>query len=311
MKAGLDSTFKKVDVKEDYIIGKVIGKGSFSIVSECTHKVTGEICAVKAMSKSKFLDSKQIENEIEILKVSSHQNIIKLIDVYETSDFLYLVMELIRGGELYAEVIDIGPFNEMKAYKIFVQLFEAVQYLHSKNITHRDLKLENILINENLQLKLSDFGLSKKLDPSNIEFMKTRCGTPSYVAPEILLGELYTPSVDLWSLGVILYLMVFCQYPFQANNIYQMYELIISGNIDFPTNVSKDLQDLIRGLMTVDVKDRLTLEGVANHPWMLKYLISTNQAISLIQSLSLSCSAEILTSQTQGESQPQTNILTV
>jgi len=207
------------------------------------------------------------------------------VEVYDNEEYLYLVMELIRGGELDSEVINAGPFNEMKACKIFSQIVEGVKYLHSIRIVHRDLKLENILLNDKLQVKLSDFGLSKILDPSDEEFMKTRCGTPSYVAPEILLGEAYTPAVDLWSLGVILYLMVFAQYPFQATSIHQMYEKIIKRDLYFPSNISLELRDLIEGLLTTEVKDRITLEGIANHPWMWRngssishYIASSNSS---------------------------------
>lgn len=294
------STYRQCDVREDYIIGKEIGKGSFSVVSECTNKRTLERFALKSIEKSKVIECKQIENEIKILKISSHSNIIQLIEVYETKDFLYLVMELIGGGELYGQVIEFGPFNELKTHYIFCQLLEAVKYLHSIHITHRDLKLENILISDNLQLKLSDFGLSKILKPSDIEMMKTRCGTPSYAAPEILMGESYSNAVDLWSLGVVLYLMSYCQYPFFATNIYQMYDLITSGTIVFPdeSESSNDLQDLIRGLLRVDITKRYSLEDVSNHPWITKYSTSNYQT----NSSTIACFST-LRSSTSGESQ--------
>jgi len=267
----LQPTFQARDVRDDYTIGSVVGKGSFSTVNECFHKETGNSFAVKSISKATFRECSQIENELRILKMTRHENVIQLIDVYETDDYLYLVMELIKGGDLFTEISSIGPFNEMKAHSFFCHLFEAIKYLHSINIVHRDLKLENILINDKRQLKISDFGLSKILRPSDEEFMKTRCGTPSYVAPEILLGELYTASVDIWSLGVVLYLMVFSQYPFLSDSIYGMYEQILRGDLEFPSCVSNDLQDLIRGLLTVDTKERLSLQGIANHPWVTKY----------------------------------------
>lgn len=298
------STYKQYDVREDYSIGKDIGKGSFSTVNECTNKSTGERFALKSIEKSKIVECRQIENEIKILKRSSHPNIIQLIEVYETQDFLYIVMELISGGELYGQVLETGPFNEQKVHHLFNQLVEAVKYLHSIHITHRDLKLENILVSDNLQLKLSDFGLSKMFTLSDIEMMKTRVGTPCYVAPEILMGESYTNTVDLWSLGVILYLMSYCQYPFIACNIYQMYELITSGKIEFPeqTESSVDLQDLIRGLLKVDIKERFTLEDIINHPWIAKHSTSTFSQNNLSLSSTITCFSPLRAS-ASGESQ--------
>lgn len=279
---GERTSYKQYDVREDYTIGKDIGKGSFSTVHECTNRISGDRFALKSIEKSKIVECRQIENEIKILKKASHPNIIQLIEVYETKDYLYIVMELISGGELYGQVLETGPFIEMKTHHLFHQLLEAIKYLHSIHITHRDLKLENILISDNLQLKLSDFGLSKMLTLSDTEMMKTRVGTPCYVAPEILMGECYTNAVDLWSLGVILYLMSYCQYPFFASNIYQMYELVTSGKVEFPeqTEISGDLQDLIRGLLKVDSKQRFTLEDVTNHPWTTKYSTSNNLTLS-------------------------------
>eukprot|EP01114_Cavostelium_apophysatum_P019250 TRINITY_DN6151_c0_g1_i2.p1 TRINITY_DN6151_c0_g1~~TRINITY_DN6151_c0_g1_i2.p1 ORF type:complete len:338 (+),score=59.81 TRINITY_DN6151_c0_g1_i2:167-1180(+) len=263
------------DVRLDFTIGQEIGKGSFSVVNECWDKISGRQYAVKTISKERLKECVQIENEILILKKSCHHNVIGLRDVYETEENLYLVMELISGGDLHTEVSDIGPFSEKKAHEIFKQLFDAIRYLHSVHIVHRDLKLENILVsrtNGEPCLKLSDFGLSKILTPSNIEFMRTRCGTPTYVAPEILLGEPYTPSVDIWSMGVVLYVMVCQQYPFHATNLHEMYEMIITGRIqDFPVEISEELKDLISGMLTVDVTERLSISAIAAHPWLRKF----------------------------------------
>jgi len=266
----LETTCFLKDVHVDYFIGQIIGTGSFSTVSECYHKITGETFAVKTISKQTFRNCRQaIENEIRILKKSSHSNIIKLFKIYDNEDYLYLIMELIRGGELFTEISDNGAFTEIRANKIFSQIFDGVKYLHSFNITHRDLKLENILIDSQSRVKLSDFGLSKILEPSDEEFMKTRCGTPCYVAPEILLGENYTSSVDIWSMGVILYVMVYSRYPFQSSCLHSTYESIIHGNFDLPCTVSNELQDLLKGLLKV--KDRFTLDDIANHAWMKKF----------------------------------------
>lgn len=259
------------DVREFYTIGQEVGKGAFSVVNECFHKTTGEAYAVKTILKDKLSECKQVENEIWVLLRCNHPNVARLYEIYETDDNLFLVMDLFRGGDLHTEVTTNGNFSEQKAHTVFTQLFTAIKYLHGNNIVHRDLKLENILLkrsDEHLLLKVSDFGLSKILRPSNVEFMKTRCGTPAYVAPEILLGENYTSSVDIWSLGVVLYVIVFGQYPFESPHLHEMYEKIISGQIDFPFRISRDLEDIIRGMLTVDPAERLSIVSIANHPWL-------------------------------------------
>jgi len=296
----IESTFIQCDVREHYSVENVVGTGTYSTVSRCTHKFSGEEFAVKVISKKLFQETKQsFENEISILKAVNHNNIIKLYEVYETPENIYMVMELIRGGELYTEISENGAISESKAYSIFIQLFEAVKHLHSKNIAHRDIKLENILIDSHHhRVKLSDFGLSKLL-PSDEELMRTRCGTPCYVAPEILMGDTYTNAIDIWSLGVILYVMVFSTYPFNNTSMYSMYEAIIAGKLEFPTAISNDLQDLLKGLMKVNLKDRLTIDQIENHPWMKSQEENNNKAGSpnevelLFRELTLSSSFEL------------------
>jgi len=135
---------------------------------------------------------------------------------------------------------------------------------------HRDLKLENILIDSNRCIKLTDFGLSKIFELNDEQMMQTRCGTPCYVAPEILLGNPYSASVDIWSMGVILYVMTFSQFPFPTTNMHYMYEAIIAGTYEIPDIVDSDLKDLITRLLCVDVQKRITIEEISNHTWIKK-----------------------------------------
>lgn len=262
-------SFVQADVRAHFRVGKVLGKGTFSTVNECHNKQTEESFALKIIDKKVYKESKVvIENEIRILQNSSHPSITRLYDVYETPDHLYLVMELIKGGELYSIISEQGALPESRAHRIFGQIFEGVNYLHQHNIVHRDLKLENILVDGNRSIKLTDFGLSKIFKLSDEQMMQTRCGTPCYVAPEILQGTKYGPEVDYWSMGVILYVMIFSQYPFPTNDMYSMYEHIIAGKFEFPYTICADLQDLLRGLLCVDIKKRYNLTDIANHPWM-------------------------------------------
>jgi len=149
-----------------------------------------------------------IENEIRVLRYLEHPHIAKMLDVFETADNLCIVMELIEGGDLETELFNSGAFSEEKTFSIFWQLLQALEYLHNRKITHRDIKLDNILFQRHTQIvKLTDFGLSKELTQSDEKFMRTRCGTPSYVAPEIIQAEPYTNTIDIWSLGIVLHLM--------------------------------------------------------------------------------------------------------
>lgn len=264
------STFiTKRDIKEDYLVGKELGVGQYSTVYECHHKKSGNDYAVKIIPKRKVLECHQIANEIEVLKLADHSNIIRLYEVFANDDFLYIVLELLRGGNLFTEVVDEGPFEEPNVYIMFSQIFDGVRYLHSQNIVHRDLKLENILISRcgEFKLKLSDFGLSKLL-PSNEEIMKSSCGTPAYVAPEVLLGCGYTAAVDVWSLGVILFTLVFAEYPFHATSLPEIYEKILAGKFEFPAEVSEDLGNLMQGMMKTESCERLTMDEISEHPWM-------------------------------------------
>jgi serine/threonine protein kinase len=258
----------------DYLIGQNLGSGSFSVVKKCFDRQTNELFAMKIIKKKSFKKLEILENEVTIIQQTSHPNIIKLIDLYETEEELFLVMEFIQGGELYESLINNGPFTEEEAYLIFRKIIEAVQYLHSNGITHRDIKLENILWTESKnELKLTDFSLSKNLQLSDIEFMRTPCGTPSYVAPEIIKGEPYTRSVDLWALGVVLYLLLFCKYPFSGDCDAEIYQQIENGTFIFPSEIeiSEEVMDLISNLLKGDSKRRFTLEQVISHPWMQKH----------------------------------------
>jgi len=255
----------------EYSIGRNLGSGSFSVVKECFSLSSKDRCAVKIIKKNKLKDLSILENEITIMKTSVHPNIIKLLDVYETEEELFLVMEFIPGGELYEALINLGPFSEEQTFYIFRQLVDAVSYLHKNGIAHRDIKLENILWTESSnQLKLTDFGLAKSVLLSDAEFMSTPCGTPSYVAPEIMKGQNYTHAVDLWALGVVLYLLLFCKYPFPGDSLGEIYSRIETGNVSFPPDIeiTNEVKDLICNLLKEDTRTRYTLEDINRHPWM-------------------------------------------
>ncbi|XP_063419076.1 serine/threonine-protein kinase Chk2-like [Mytilus trossulus] len=271
-------------IKEKYTLTKTLGRGACGEVKLAFKKGTCEKFAVKIISKKKFSIggkhqvnlSNQVMTEVKILKALRHPCIIGIEDVIDLPDVLYIVLELVEGGELFDKVVSIGQYDEPTAKLLFYQIIHAVKYLHDQGITHRDLKPENILLatdaNETL-IKVTDFGLSKFVDAGSI--MKTFCGTPTYLAPEILItagsGQ-YTKAIDCWSLGVILFICISGYPPFSdERKDMDLPKQILGGHFTFPkqywSNISEDAIDLIKKLMTVDVKKRIVLSDAINHPW--------------------------------------------
>eukprot|EP01097_Dermamoeba_algensis_P009413 TRINITY_DN6616_c0_g1_i1.p1 TRINITY_DN6616_c0_g1~~TRINITY_DN6616_c0_g1_i1.p1 ORF type:complete len:316 (-),score=54.94 TRINITY_DN6616_c0_g1_i1:206-1153(-) len=275
-----ERTHSSVHNKYDFV--RKIGAGASSLVLEAVNRKTGERRAVKVVRKS-TLDRDELvslRREIHNLHKVNHPHIVRLIDVFETGDEVYLVTELVEGGELFEQVIKRGRYTEKEAARILVQIISAVDYLHSQGIAHRDLKLENILTtgqSETEFVKIADFGLSKNFAD---EKLTTCVGSAGYVAPEILLGGgQYDKSVDIWSVGVILYILLSGFPPFHADNETGMLKKIqnIEYNFDQPvwSLVSVEAKDLIRALLTKDPRSRLTAAQIQEHPWLKKLLKST------------------------------------
>jgi len=264
-----------MSLEDSYILGKELGKGAFSIVRLVTSKKTGEKLAVKIIDKEKAKaeqDQKRLRTEVEILKKVSHPNIVCLKDLIETPNNLYLIMELVEGGELFDKIVEKGSYSEKDASVIIGKLFSSVAYLHENNIAHRDLKPENLLLKkgDDTDVMLSDFGLSKFIDQG---VLTTACGTPYYVAPEVLMDSgSYGIEVDLWSAGVIAYLLLCGFPPFYGEALQDVFEQIMKADFDFPdpywTDVSPGAKDLIRKLLVVEPTDRLSAKQCLEHPWI-------------------------------------------
>jgi len=214
-------------------------------------------------------------DEVVILSKIKHPNIIGIKEIFETETHLYIVLELVTGGELFDKILKKDHLPEEEAKSYFKQMLEAIKYLHDKDIAHRDLKPENILLkNETTDIiKLSDFGLSRVVDQAS--FMKTICGTPQYVAPEILQSaktDGYGTACDLWSLGVILYVMLAGYQPFNDTKPGQLFEQIKSADFDFPDehwgHISDSAKFLITRLLTPDPKKRISVDEALNSDWM-------------------------------------------
>jgi len=209
---------------------------------------------------------------VDILKRVKHENIVCLKDMHETSDKLYLVMELVTGGELFDKIVEKGSYSEKEASNIVGKILSAVEYLHSNGIAHRDLKPENLLLKSegDTEVMLSDFGLSKIIGEDTM--MQTACGTPYYVAPEVLSATGYGQEVDLWSVGVITYLLLCGFPPFYGESLPEVFEQIMKAEYDFPepywNDISNEAKDLIKKLLVVDPKKRYSAKQALKHPWI-------------------------------------------
>jgi len=251
-----------------------IGKGAFSVVHMALNRKTGDKVAIKIIDKKMAeQDEKRLKTEVEILKKVKHPNIVGLKDLFETDDKLYLVMELVTGGELFDKIVEKGQYTEKEASIVVRKMLSAVAYLHGLGITHRDLKPENLLLKaeDDTGVMLSDFGLSKIVTTNTM--MDTACGTPYYVAPEVLLSQGYDKEVDLWSVGVITYLLLCGFPPFYGENLPEVFEQIMKAEYDFPepywTEISREAKDFIGKLLNLDPKGRLNSEQALQHPWVV------------------------------------------
>ncbi|CAL8305084.1 unnamed protein product [Lota lota] len=288
---GAKEFYQKYDPKE------VIGRGVSSVVRRCVHRHTGQELAVKIIEiTAEKMTVEQLEEvksstlkEIQVLNmVKGHSSIITLIDSYESTTFIFLVFDLMRRGELFDYLTEKVTLSEKETRSIVRALLEAVQYLHSLNIIHRDLKPENILLDDQGHIKLSDFGFSVQLQPG--ENLRELCGTPGYLAPEILKCSMdethpgYGNQVDLWACGVILYTLLAGSPPFWHRKQMLMLRMIMEGRYQFTSpewdDRSDTVRDLISRLLVVDPSTRLTAEQALAHPFFRQYQKEDSRAFS-------------------------------
>ncbi|XP_072262003.1 serine/threonine-protein kinase DCLK2 isoform X3 [Pyxicephalus adspersus] len=262
-------------ILEKYKIGKVIGDGNFAVVKECIERSTGKEFALKIIDKAKCCGKEHlIENEVSILRQVKHPNIIMLIEEMDTTSELYLVMELVKGGDLFDAITSSTKYTERDASAMVYNLASAMKYLHSLHIVHRDIKPENLLVCEypdkTKSLKLGDFGLATIVDGP----LYTVCGTPTYVAPEIIAETGYGLKVDIWAAGVITYILLCGFPPFRSDNNLQedLFDQILIGKLEFPSpywdNITDSAKELISCMLQVNVEDRYTAEQILSHPWV-------------------------------------------
>ncbi|XP_033626165.1 serine/threonine-protein kinase H1-like [Asterias rubens] len=280
-------------VTAKYDIKALIGTGSFSRVVRVEHRSTRNPYAIKMVEKRR--EGKQCwEVELNILRRVRHTNIIQLIEVFDSKERLYMVMELATGGELFDRIVAKGNFTERDATRVLKMVLEAIRYLHSLGITHRDLKPENLLYyhpGTDSKIMISDFGLAscRKGHGDNDEAMKTICGTPEYIAPEILLKKLYNQSVDIWAIGVVTYILLSGRMPFDDDNRTRLYRKILRAKYSFAHEPWKDIsssgKDFIGKLLLINPNERLPASEALKHPWIV-----TNAAQSSLKNLHRSIS---------------------
>uniref|UniRef100_A0A0K8TXV6 Calcium/calmodulin-dependent protein kinase type 1 n=1 Tax=Bactrocera latifrons TaxID=174628 RepID=A0A0K8TXV6_BACLA len=265
---------KQASIEEKYNLHGLLGTGAFSEVRLAESKENpDDHFAVKIIDK-KALKGKEesLENEIRVLRRLAHPNIVQLLETFEDKWKVYLVMELVTGGELFDRIVEKGSYTEKDASDLIRQILEAVDYMHEQGVVHRDLKPENLLYyspNNDSKIMISDFGLSKMEDSG---IMATACGTPGYVAPEVLAQKPYGKAVDVWSIGVISYILL-CGYPpFYDENDANLFAQILKGEFEFDSpywdEISESAKSFIQNLMCVNVDKRYTCKQALAHPWI-------------------------------------------
>ncbi|KAJ6250240.1 serine/threonine-protein kinase gin4-related [Anaeramoeba flamelloides] len=253
-----------------YKVGKTLGVGSSSKVKLAVHKETKKKVAIKILSKS-FLSEKpqrrkKIEREISILKLLKHPNLMRLYDVYETSKYLYLIMEYVSGGELFDLLVSKGSLSHQKTLRIFQQIIYGLSYLHERLICHRDLKPENLLLDSNHCIKIVDFGMAQIM--KNNSLLKTSCGSPHYASPEVISGLEYDgKKADVWCCGIILFALLSGRLPFDSKNIKRLLLKIKKGEYRMSSKFTNLEKNLIKKMLIVDPKKRISIDEIKKHPW--------------------------------------------
>ncbi|KAJ3434870.1 protein kinase [Anaeramoeba flamelloides] len=256
-----------------YEIGKTLGTGSYSKVKLATHKGTGQKVAIKIVSKKQLLEKpanlERIRREISVQKLIKHPSVIQIYDVYETNKHLFLVLEYISGGELFDYIVKCERVESDEARKFFQQIIYAIEHIHSFSITHRDLKPENLLLDRDNNIKIIDFGMAKIMESGNL--LQTACGSPHYIAPEVLKGKGYDgKKSDIWACGVVLYALLCGYLPFDEKKYQKLLFKIKKGKYSFPSTLDEQEMDLISKMLTVNPKKRITIKEIKKHPWFIK-----------------------------------------
>ena len=270
---------------KQYEMGEKIGEGNFGKVILATHKITKEKVAIKILDKfriNKKDDQIRLNREIEVLKQVNHHNIIRFFSIIENNSKIYIVQEYICGYELFEYIKNNRKLSEKEACLFYQQIISGIEYLHNLGIAHRDLKPENILLTSSKVLKIIDFGLS--ILYSKNDLLKTQCGSPCYAPPEMIEGKSYRGlPADIWSSGIILYLMLTGRLPFNELTNKKLYSKILNGKYLIPKNLSEEAKDLIRKILEINPKKRIKIKEIKEHAWfnMVNRIFNMHDGINL------------------------------
>ncbi|CAM8977027.1 unnamed protein product [Rhodiola kirilowii] len=261
---------------QKYEVGRLLGQGTFAKVHYARHVITGMSVAIKIIDKEKIMKvgmMDQIKREISVMRLVKHPNIVELYEVMATKSKIYFVIEYVKGGELFNKVAK-GKLREDVARKYFQQLISAVDYCHSRGVCHRDIKPENLLLDENENLKISDFGLSALAESKHQDgLLHTTCGTPAYVAPEVINRKGYDGcKADVWSCGVVLYVLLSGFLPFQDSNLTEMYRKIGKAEVRYPSWFPREVKKLLMKILDPNPKTRITIAMIKESSWFRKGL---------------------------------------
>ena len=259
-----------------YRVGQQVGEGTYSKVRTVERTSDGKTCAVKIVDKQKAREDylqKFMPRELAIVLKLDNENVVSTYEIIEARDFVFQIMQYAERGDLLRIIHADGPLTEERAKQIFNDICKGVQYMHDRNIAHRDLKCENILILTNNSAVISDFGFARMFEDTKELMCKTFCGSSAYASPELLRGFLYNPKLnDIWSLGIILYVMLCGGMPFDDNNIKIMVDKQLSKDIQFPSRIKEKLnmqyKTLLLQLLEPDISKRLVIEGVLESDWL-------------------------------------------
>lgn len=259
--------------RDDFITLKTLGEGSMGTVSKVMHRKSSKVFALKAIDKRRVRDynlQAQLLEEVKVQMHLAHRNLLRCITYFEESDSVYLVLELVEGGDLYQRVRKHGAVEEPSAAKIFAQVCQGVKYLHDNGIIHRDLKPENILLTQDLTVKIADFGWAAKTRAGT---RSTFCGTPCMLAPEMVAGKAYDKGVDVWAVGILLYELLTGSSPFDKGGGPMETFKAIAGGLDAEslTSVPEEAHSLLQGLLQRQADERMPLEDCLRHPWVVRH----------------------------------------
>lgn len=266
------SASKKKVTQQDFDLLKVIGKGSFGKVMLVRKKDDGAVYAMKVLRKDAIIKRRQVAHtqaERDILTKLKHPFIVNLNFAFQTKDKLFMILDFVNGGELFFHLKNEGRFSENRVKLYTAEIAAAMEHCHSIGVVYRDIKPENILLDKDGHIVITDFGLCKQIDDGGT---KTFCGTPEYLAPEVLKGQTHGMAVDWWSLGTLSFEMLTGLPPYYSQNINEMYEKILYDPLTFPAFLSEECKSFLEGLLTRDPDNRLGSNGdgeeVRNHPWL-------------------------------------------